>query len=193
MINLMPRKATIKKAPVKKEKVIMVHDCTQSDIIATMKENIGKLSIIITGNGDPEHSLNCKVAIIGERQNEVITKLGEVHTSLKEYHTEIDEAKGVALTAKHAIEDYKLEMNTAEQTKEKGKQEKRARLLKNVEVVSCIIGAIGLIITTYFSASGSAQSYKNYKAMMTNNSQLKAIENTVGVDTTAKKDTLKMQ
>jgi hypothetical protein len=158
---VMPQKIAIKKVSPKSEKMVLLHDCTKEDVIDSLDKKVDILSIILTGNGDPEKGIARKVAIIGERQTEVLKKLGEVHESLTEYHKETEEAKGVAVTTQHALEDYKLEINTADQTREKERQERRSRLLKNIEVIGVVIAALGLIVTAYFSAFGSQQSKQN--------------------------------
>jgi hypothetical protein len=156
-------KATTKKLPLKKKEVVILHECTKETEIESMDKKLDLLGVFLTGNGNPDNGLLRKVAIIGERQHETITKLEDVHLSLKEYHKEVDEAKDAALKAQHALEEYRAVIKTAEETKDKERQESRAKILKNIEVGSFIVAAIGLLITAYFSFHGSVQSEKNSK------------------------------
>lgn len=79
----MPQKTTIKKAPAAKKKVVVVHTCTQKGAIKHLVDNTNKLSIIITGNGEPEKGLCSQVALINERQKGVLQAVNEVNEQLK--------------------------------------------------------------------------------------------------------------
>jgi hypothetical protein len=59
------------------------HYCTQEDNIKHLIENNNKLSVIITGNNHPENGIMHQVAIIGERQAGVLTKLDNINKELK--------------------------------------------------------------------------------------------------------------
>jgi DNA-binding protein len=158
-------KAVLKKVPLRNKEVIVLHDCTKEDVIDQLKGKVDILSIILTGNGDPEKGIARKVAIIGERQGEVLKKIDDVHITLKGYHEEVNEAKDVAKTVSNAFEKYKAEIEGKEIGTEKTIKEKREDFLKTLQTIGIIIAAITLCITAYFSVYGSTQSVINSKKL----------------------------
>jgi hypothetical protein len=160
LANIMAR-TPIKKVNVGKEKIAVIHVCSQTEAIKHLVESNEKLSIIITGNGNPETGLCRQVALINERQHSVLTKLDKIDESINTFHEKFEEAKGIAVTAQHAINQYKEENILLEEVKVKTKAEKRADVLKNVEISGIVIAAIGLILTAWFSFQGNRQSKTN--------------------------------
>jgi len=192
----MPRKITIKKSPATKERVVVKHSCTQKESIKHLLDNTNKLSVIITGNGEPDKGLCRQVALIGERQKGVLEKLGEIHTSLNEYHTETVNAKETALTVKSGFERYKTETESID----KERKEAAGRVARTIGI---IIAALGLITSTYFAISNNkkitnGQEYHEYKSNLQMEQQkgylptersipMGAITDTAREDTTMKK------
>lgn len=56
----------------------VIHKCTQIDKIEAQDNKIGEVHKIVVGNGDPEKSLCRQVALIAERQGNVLTELKEI-------------------------------------------------------------------------------------------------------------------
>jgi hypothetical protein len=78
----MTLKSPVRKVRIKKEEIAVIHVCTQAESIKHLVENNNKLSVIITGNGDPEKGLCRQVALVNERQHHVLEKLGEIDVSI---------------------------------------------------------------------------------------------------------------
>ena len=74
---------TTKSKPIPKTKRIYIHKCSEKDDIDHLLENTNKLSIIITGNGDPEKGLCRQVALVEERQKGVLDTLKKMNEELK--------------------------------------------------------------------------------------------------------------
>ena len=134
-----------KRLPIKKvkpEEIAVLHICTEKEKLAHMEDSIGhlvesnqKLSIIITGNGDPDHSLNRRVALTDERQQNVLVQLKEINLNHNVLLSEITRV-GTDLT--------KLEssINGAENQKKKEKEKQKDNWFK----LSVIVGIIGIVI-----------------------------------------------
>ena len=157
----MPTKAVIKKIPLKRKEVIVMHDCTKEEVIDHLKEKVDLLSIILTGNGDPEKGIMRRVALLNERQGIMLIKLEEIHDTIMMYHNETIETKNIAITVQNALERYQAEMNGIEKAKEKIVIEERAVWQKWVQTFAFIVGALGLCFTTYFAISNNRQSKAN--------------------------------
>jgi hypothetical protein len=179
----------IKKVNIGKEKLAVLHVCTQSESIKYLVENNTKLSIIITGDGNPEAGLCRQVALINERQHNVLESIKGLTVSVDDFHKKYDETREAAQTAQHAIDQYKEEVKLLEESREKTKAEKRAELLKFIEVISIIIAAIGLIITSWFSFHGSQEVMANSKKI--DDLGTPVIVNSRGLTTLPQGDTLK--
>ena len=141
------RKTPIKKVNVKNEKLAVIHICTEKEAIDQLIKNTNTLSIIITGNGDPEKGLCRKVAIIAERQDGIFKKLEEIHLSLVDYHEETEQAKNVALMVQSAFDKYKSTEEGKEIGMEKVSTQKQVNFNNTVSVIGTILVVIGLIIT----------------------------------------------
>jgi hypothetical protein len=135
--------------------------CSQEEAIGHLLESNQRLSIIITGNGDPEKGIARKVALINERQAGVLVKLQDIHVSLENYHKEIDEAKTMANTVSGALERYKAEVSSSVKTEKEIRAETRAERMKFLQTASVIIATIMLCITAVFSFVNHRQSIKN--------------------------------
>jgi hypothetical protein len=137
------RKTPIKKITVAKEKLAVIHICTQKEQIAHLLENTSKLSIIITGNGNPEHGLCRQVALIGERQTAVLNTLKDVDNKIKEIYQTHDTIL-TQITSLQTKEEAKVIAEKLEITK------KRDRNWKIATISSIILTAIGIFAGLYF-------------------------------------------
>ena len=72
--------------PKTKRKVI--HSCTQEEQIALLLKNTDRLSIIITGNGNPRDGYMYKVDEMGRDVKEINNKLTGISGIVKELHEE---------------------------------------------------------------------------------------------------------
>jgi hypothetical protein len=162
----MPRKATIKKALATKERVVVKHSCTQKESIKHLLDNTNKLSVIITGNGEPDKGLCRQVAIISERQGGVLKKLDKISTDISSYHAEVLEAKNVALTAQHAIEAFKTETAAFDEgIKEKEDRDQLAADLAEKKrqdnwqrvfwIVTALLGLTGIFLNNLHTTKNS--------------------------------------
>jgi hypothetical protein len=143
----MNRNTSTRRISPAKEKVLVLHDCTQVDSIKHLLDNTNKLSIIITGNGDPEKGLCRKVAIIAERQDNIFSKLTEIHGSLNEYHKETKEAKDTALTVKSAFDKYEAEASGIKKGQSESSTQGQVKFNNIITVVSTLLVLFGLIIS----------------------------------------------
>jgi hypothetical protein len=173
----MPTKSNIKKVPVLNEKVVVIHTCTQKQSIARLCENANKLSIIITGNGEPEKGLCRQVALIGERQGETKEKLVAIHDSLHEYHEEIQEAKKIALTTESALNQYKASIEGEAKGKERVKASAATR-------ISLWIAAIAVVVSLMLGLMSITKDRRDDREF---NSLVNAIKSMQIPDTTNKK------
>lgn len=80
------RNTTIRK--IKPEKVAVLHVCSQKEQIAQLINNTNKLSVIITGNGNPEEGYVFKVAEMGREIKDINEKLTGITGIVKELHEE---------------------------------------------------------------------------------------------------------
>ena len=137
----------IKKIPMTDEKVIVVHDCTMEPTIDQLVENITKLSVIITGNGDPEKGICRKVALIEERQGSMCNKIDDIHESLKEYHQEVKEAKQAVATAQSGLDKYMASVEGKEKGKKESSTKSQVTFNNIINVIGTIVIIIGLVAT----------------------------------------------
>jgi hypothetical protein len=143
----MPNKPSIKKVPVVKEKIVILHDCNQVEKLKQLIDNTNKLSIIITGNGDPAKGLCRQVALIGERQGSVVQKLDEIHLSLDKYHQDLDTAKDITLKVKSAFDKYEAEMIGEEKGRDKASTAGQVSFNNIISIVGTLLVVVGLVIT----------------------------------------------
>lgn len=143
----MTTKSPIRK--VKPEKVAILHACSETSILEQLIKTSDKLSIIITGNGNPENGLCRQVALIVERQTEVVKKLDKIEESLTDFHKKYEETKDIAVMAKNAIDKFKDENIVKEKTKEEIKAEKRAKITIWIKTLAFIVSAIALCFMAY--------------------------------------------
>jgi hypothetical protein len=132
---------------VKPAKVAILHNCTEEYKINQLVDNINKLSIIITGNGDPESSLCNKLSVVKQRQDGVLKKLDEIHVSLEDYHSETKEAKNIAVVVQSAFEKYQAETTGVKKGREEASTKQQVSFNNLISIVGTIIMVIGLIIT----------------------------------------------
>jgi hypothetical protein len=140
-------KSPVKTVTIGKEKLAVIHVCTQQEAIKHLLDNTNKLSIIITGNGDPEKGLCRKVAIIAERQDGIFKKLEEIHVSLADYHAETKQAKDIALMVQSAFDKYQAESAGVEKGKEKVSTAKQVNFTNIINIIGTILVVIGLVIS----------------------------------------------
>jgi hypothetical protein len=94
----MTTRTPIKRIP--KEKVAILHVCEQKDQIAQLIKNTDKLSIIITGNGNPKDGYMYKVDEIGRDVKGINEKLTGISGIVKELHEESIIKNGVVKTTR---------------------------------------------------------------------------------------------
>jgi hypothetical protein len=146
--------------------------CSQEDAIRHLVDSNNKLSVIITGNGDPEKGLCRHVAIMGERQLGVLKKLDDITKSLTEFHEKTEKNAKAAATAISAIEKYKLESESYSKGIEVEKEQKRvaealaARQAKDkwqkvFWVIGAIVGLVSIWVAVYFGIRNNEQSAAN--------------------------------
>src|ERR1035437_503676 len=169
----------------KRKPVIREHSipCAQEDAIDHLTENSNKLSILITGNGNPEKGLCRQVAIIKERQDGVLTKLVEIHDSVTLFHSKFEEAKWIAVTVQSAFEKYKAECEGEEKGLSKSSSRKQVNFNNIISIVGTIVIVVGLIITLL-------QVTKNNKQITTNTQKIENLRTPVIVDSRGAKTPL---
>jgi len=132
---------------VKPTKVAILHNCTEEYKINQLIDNVNKLSVIITGNGDPDSSLCNKLTVVKQRQDGVLKKLDEIHESLENYHSETKEAKNIAVVVQSAFEKYQAESAGVKKGKEESSTQGQVTFNNIVNIIGTILVVIGLIIT----------------------------------------------
>ena len=75
----MTQRTPIKKATVRKEKIAVIHVCTE-------KEQINRLSQILVGNGNPEEGYVYKVMAMGKQVSEINDRITGIHAVVNELH-----------------------------------------------------------------------------------------------------------
>ena len=116
------------KSPIKRiraEKVAVLHVCSQKESIAHLIENGNKLSVIITGNGDPEKGLCRQVALLGERQKGVSTTLDKIDDKLKDVNENHNVLLAEITRVGSDLVGLKSELTGEKAQKEKDDKEKR--------------------------------------------------------------------
>lgn len=116
------------KSPIKRiraEKVAVLHVCSQKESIAHLIENGNKLSVIITGNGDPEKGLCRQVALLGERQKGVLTTLDKIDEKLKDLNENHNVLLAEITRVGSDLVGFKSELTGEKAQKEKDDKEKK--------------------------------------------------------------------
>jgi hypothetical protein len=135
-MNTMAKKIpVIRRIP--KEKVAILHVCSQTDAIAQLIRNTDKLSVIITGNGNPEDGYVYKVIELGKEIKEINTKLTGISGVVTELHEESINKKAIV------------------KTDSEKRSERRAIITKRINVGMFIVGAISLLVMAFYQ-------YKNF-------------------------------
>jgi hypothetical protein len=150
----MPRNITAKKVAMSNEKVVVIHDCTQVAAINNLLKTTNTLSILLTGNGDPDKGVCRKVALIALKQDNILTELSELHGSLKEYHEEAKEAKEKAIEVERTIDKFMSESAGVKKGKDEVSTAGQVKLNNIISIVGTILVVIGLAITVYFGQKG---------------------------------------
>ena len=75
----MAQRTPIKKATVRKEKISVIHICTE-------KAQINRLSQILVGNGKPEEGYVYKVLEMGKQVSEINERITGIHAVVNELH-----------------------------------------------------------------------------------------------------------
>ena len=127
----MKEKLPIRRIP--KEKVAILHVYEQREQIAQLIKNTDKLSVIITGNGNPQDGYMYKVDEMGRDVREINNKLTDISGIVTELHKD---SIGEKASGKSASEI---------------RAEKRARLNSILKTASFIVAALALCMTAYFS------------------------------------------
>jgi len=94
-------KSPVKRAP--KEEVAIIHVCSEEDKINALADLTNKLSIIITGNGNPDTGICRRVAIITERQSEVIRSLEKIDRKTDGLLSEIADVHAKVISVKSEV------------------------------------------------------------------------------------------
>lgn len=147
----MSPKTNIRKSYTPKE-VPPIQICSKEATLDHLQENVNKLSIIITGNGNPEKGIARKVALIGERQEVMLDKIDDFKKSIDGYHSEVVLAREAALTAKSAVERYQATIEGEEKGAAKVSSHAQVTFNNIVSIVGTLLVVCGLIITMVLSA-----------------------------------------
>jgi hypothetical protein len=117
------------KSPVKrvsKEKVAIIHVCTQ-------EKQIEKMSLLLVGNGNPKDGYIYKVMEMADEMKVINEKLTGLNGTIKELY---DESVGKKASGK---------------TEKEIKAEKRTVIAMWIKVLSFLIVALGFAFTVYFN------------------------------------------
>jgi hypothetical protein len=140
---------------IKRKPVIRGHECTQEDNINHLIDSNNKLSVIITGNGNPEKGLCRQVAIIGERQAVTLEKLTAITDSLTDFHKKYEETHSVIEQIKFESEIYNKEKKEKEQREDIAVDlsltKRRDKWQRRVWIVMAVIGILSIWISVYSS------------------------------------------
>ena len=123
--------------PKTKRKAV-IHICSKEEQIDKLVKNTDRLSIIITGNGNPVNGYVYKLNLMGETVSQINDKLTGISGIVKELHEESIGKKAFVKTIR----------------------EKRAEWVK---IAMFIIGAVSLIFLAYNSFKGTEVSLENSK------------------------------
>lgn len=163
----------------KKPVVKIVHDCTQAEKINHLLDNNNKLSVIITGNGDPDHGLCRQVALLNERHGQVLKTLDRIDTSIDCINKKFEETFIVAKTAKDAIDKFKIEVKAEEKGIQKIKKteseirtDRRAETLKITAIITIVLMFLGICFSVYFSWHSSRSSERNHIVLQETKQQI---------------------
>lgn len=126
----MGSKPPIKRVP--REKVAILHVCEQRDAISQLIKTTDKLSVIITGNGNPKEGYVYKVIEQGNDIKAINEKLTVINAIIKELH------------------EKSIGKNEVEKTDAEKRVERRMEWQKWLQTGMFIVAAIGLIVTAYF-------------------------------------------
>lgn len=127
---------------VTKEKVAVLHVCSEREVLNGLISNTDKLSIIITGNGNIKEGIAYQIVEMGSEIKNINEKLTGISGIVKELHEESTSKKAIVKTDKEI------------------KLEKRLIWQKWIQTFMFIIAAFGLILTAYFGFRGNKVSDK---------------------------------
>jgi hypothetical protein len=138
-----------------KTKRVYIHKCSEKDDIDHLIKSNQQLSIIITGNGDPEKGLSRQVALISERQKGVLKTLEGVHDELKgvneNHNVLLGEITRVGLQL-NEVEKRDERQKIAEDLAEKKKQDGWQRV---IWIVMALIGLTGIFLNNIHTSRNS--------------------------------------
>ena len=120
---------TIKRIP--KEKVAILHVCSQKEQIERLIKNTDKLSNILIGNGNPKEGYVYKVIEMGNKIKEIKDHLTGISGIVKDLHEEV------------------IGRNKVDKTDAEKRAEKRAEYAKWFQIGMFIIATIALLYTAY--------------------------------------------
>jgi hypothetical protein len=112
-------------------RALKLHNCNQADKIAYLIDSTTKLSIIITGDGDPAKGINDRVTVIHERQQGVLKTLGDIAPKIDGLLNEITAVRGSLAT-------FKAEVVAEGQSKDKN-------FSKTTKIIMIVIAALGCL------------------------------------------------
>ncbi len=148
--------ATKRKPAIRaKTKRVYIHKCSEKDDINHLIKSNQQLSVIITGNGDPEKGLCRQVALINERQQGVLKTIEGVHEELKG----INENHNVLLAE---ITRVGVQVNEVEKRDERDKiaadleeKKKQDGWQRVIWVVMALIGLTGIFLNNLHTTKNS--------------------------------------
>jgi hypothetical protein len=184
---------TTKSKPILKTKRVYIHKCSEKDDINHLIKSNQQLSVIITGNGDPEKGLCRQVALINERQQGVLKTIEGVHEELKgineNHNVLLSEITRVGLQV-NEVEKRDERAQIAADLAEKKKQDGWQRV---IWIVMALIGLTGIFLNNLHTSRNSKKiddlgtpvivNSKGMQTVLPNNDQVKFI----------KKDTTKVK
>ena len=142
---------TKKKKPVPKTHGRTIA-CSQQDAIDHLVESNNKLSIIITGNGDPSKGLSAKVAVIEMH----VSRLEAIEKKLDTYHGQVEEYKAASQRVSSAFEQYRASIQGEARGESKVSTRNQVNFNNAISIISAILILVG-IIATYLTSKKDNQ------------------------------------
>jgi hypothetical protein len=94
-----------------------------TNISCIYEKEISEMHKILVGNGDPDSSMVRRVALIGERQNNVIFTLDKIEPKLDGLLSEITEVRSGLATLKSNVNNKEIEAEKAEKLRREKKRD----------------------------------------------------------------------
>jgi hypothetical protein len=163
---------------IKCKSAIRTHSipCGQEDAINHLVDSNNKLSIIITGNGDPEKGISRRVTLIGERQGALITTLDGIKEELKA----INENHNVLLGEITRVgSDFVGFKNKVEGIDMGRKEREDVDRISNRDTWYKILTIAGLAIAIFFGIKNNKHGEKMLDEQTTQQSEIRSIRNDI--------------